>query len=569
MNWKQWLFRLLGKDPEAVIVSFWSGRNELAEAMVDEIRRLVPDRRHFVVTTEPDLEIPGCKVISLRPAPAGELYLHAHRELRRFRIALAPVLFDSTPSELRRAAIALAPLRLLAYNGNLERLHLKLAAPVASWLFLRGVPLDRVFLRPAWLFPFRHDRTRLSHRLHVVQGRLPHPARSSVAVLSPYFPFPLSHGGAVRIYHLLREAAREFDIHLFAFARDPEAQEYSALQEFCASITVVEPAHYREPRWSTIAPPEVGEFESPTMRRLLDDTRGELGIRLLQVEYTQLARYQGDILVEHDVTWDLYQQLHSKHGTLASWWDYWRWRRFEKRAVARYGSVIVMSQKDRDLLGIPAAVVIPNGVDLARFRPTPEPPGKRLLFVGSFNHFPNVEAFRFFLGEVWPILRQNVPDAILEVVAGRDHMQYWQRFTGSRELPDDGGMRLHGFVRNVVPLYQSANLVIVPTLVSAGTNLKVLEAMAAARAIVSTSNGCAGLGLIHQESVWIADGADAFAAGIERLLHDPAERARLASNARQIAVKEFGWEELGARQCQLWHEQLRQGRAGRAAAPEQ
>ena len=561
MSWKGRLFALLGKDPEAVVVSFWTGRDDLAEAMVYEIRRLVPDRRHFVVTTRPGLIIDGCEVVYLRPASAGELYLRIRAALRDKRIGLAPVLFDGAPSELRKAAAAVAPTRLLAYNANLERNHLKLSAPIASWLFLRGVPLDRIFLRPAWLFPFRRDRTRPSHRAHIVQGRPPDVSRPAVAVLSPYFPFPLSHGGAVRIYHLLREAAKEFDIYLFAFARDPQAQEFGPLQEFCTRITVVEPPHYREPGWSTLAPPEAGEFESPTMRRLVDEARRDCDIRVVQIEYTQLARYPGDVLVEHDVTWDLYQQLDSKQGTSRSWWDYIRWRWFETRALRRFRSVVVMSEKDKELLGVPQATVIPNGVDLARFHPTPEPPGSSLLFIGSFNHFPNIEAFRFFLGEVWPVLRQRVPEATLEVVAGRDHLQYWKRFTGTRELPDGQGMRLHGFVRNVAPLYHFANLVVVPTVVSAGTNLKVLEAMAAARAVVSTPSGCAGLGLRHGESVWIAEDPASFAAGIERLLTDPSERSRLAANARAIAERDFGWEVLGARQRRLWHELL--ARAGR------
>jgi glycosyltransferase involved in cell wall biosynthesis len=112
------------------------------------------------------------------------------------------------------------------------------------------------------------------------------------------------------------------------------------------------------------------------------------------------------------------------------------------------------------------------------------------------------------------------------------------------------------FVRDVRPLYVECNLVIVPTTVSAGTNLKVLEAMAMDRAVVSTSCGCAGLGLEHGASVWIADDADSFAEAIARLLEYPPERARLARAGKSIVVQ-FDWNQLGHKQRALYRELLR------------
>ncbi len=536
---KRFLFRLLGKDAEAVVVTFWSGDDERCRRMLDEIRRLVPDREHFIVSVGAAVDVPGVTSVVLEPR---DLWLQLRRAFRRKRIALAPVLFSNEPHPLHAAAFALSPLKILAYNADLERHHLKLSTWIASLLFWRGVPVDRIYLRPSWLVPWKKDRTEPGGRKHILRGRPESPLRRRVAVLSPYFPYPLSHGGAVRIYHLLREAASEFDIHLYAFAKDPEKQEFDPLLEFCATVAAVEPPRYREPRWSTLDPPEVGEYESSAMRELL---KGE---DLIQVEYTQLARYGGDVLVEHDVTWDLYRQVYERNPSLAAWWDYWRWQRFETRAVRRFRSVVAMAQKDAALLG--RGVVIGNGVDLDRFRPEPEREGARLLFVGSFNHFPNVEAFRFFYSKVWPLLGSEIR---LNVVAGRDHLLHWQRFTGGEPIPDDDPrITLHGFVREVRPLYVEANLVIVPTTVSAGTNLKVLEAMAMERAVVSTACGCAGLGLEHGVSVWIADEAQSFARGIASLAGDPQLRTRMAQSARAIAVERFDWKALGEKQRALW-----------------
>jgi len=111
-------------------------------------------------------------------------------------------------------------------------------------------------------------------------------------------------------------------------------------------------------------------------------------------------------------------------------------------------------------------------------------------------------------------------------------------------------------VRDVKPLYEAANLVVVPTTVSAGTNLKVLEAMAMERAVVSTPSGCDGIGLEHARNVWVASEPEDFAAAIELLLSDAKLRTEIACNARRIAEDRYGWRYLGSLQRKVWRELL-------------
>jgi glycosyltransferase involved in cell wall biosynthesis len=532
---KRWIFGLLGKDPEAVVVTFFSGDRELCRRMAEEVRALVPDRRHFVATESnwPELR----------------------RELRHYRIGLAPVMLTRQPSALRRAAYRLALRKILAYNSRLERHHLR--PGLASFLFWRGVPLDRIYLRP-WWWPWpKRERTVAPTGDRVLEGRPCSLERRRVAVLSPYFPYPLAHGGAVRIFNLLREAAREFDIELFAFTDDDAEPPAAPVLEFCARVVLVTKPRYREPRWSTLLPPEVHEFHSPAMRGAIARERAAFGFEALQVEYTQLARYSGDALVEHDVTFDLFAQIARRERTLAAWWDWFRWRRFETGAVRTARRVVVMSPKDAEMLGPKvAAVVIENGVDLERFQPSPETPGQRLLFIGSFRHSPNVAAYRFFTERVWPLLRDKFPQMELTVVCGPDHLTYWRAFAETPEPAADPRIRLLGFVADVRPLYRETNLIIVPTTVSAGTNVKVLEAMAMQRAVVSTTSGCAGLGLLDRHSVWVADQPASFAAAIATLVGDPARRARIADAAFWHAKRNFDWEAIGEKQRSLLRELL-------------
>ncbi|MGA3186025.1 MAG: GNAT family N-acetyltransferase [Bryobacteraceae bacterium] len=505
---KRWVFGMLGKDPEAVVVCLRSSDDALSDAMVEEIRRLEPGRRVF-------------------EARADESYGTLRARFRKYRIGLMPAMMP-----IRPAAWLLAPRRILAYNARLERHHLRLS--IASWLFLRGVALDRIFLRP-----FSGETVRPNgHR--VLEGRARNSRRKSIAVLTPYFPYPLSHGGAVRMFNLLREMAREFDVILYAFTEDDDIPEVDPVLEFCSRIYLVEKPRYREPRWSTVAPPEVREYESPAMFSLWKARETDLA----QVEYTYLAPYGGDVLVEHDVTFDLYAQIRARRGTTGAWWDWWRWHRFETRAVKEFRSVIVMSEKDRAILSV--GRVIENGVDLTRFSPQAETAGRKLLFIGSFRHFPNIEAFRYFTEEILPL----APEVELTVVAGPDAWLHWRNYTGT--LRAEG--KILEFVADVRPLYWDSNVVVVPTRESAGTNVKVLEAMAMERAVVSTSSGCAGLGLEHGVNVWIADTPEEFAGGITRLLEDGALRSKIAAAGRAHVEKRFDWRSIGLRQRALVRE---------------
>jgi ribosomal protein S18 acetylase RimI-like enzyme len=532
---------LLGKDPEAIVVSFASGDPELARHMFSEIQSLVPDRRHFFV--KPD-ECEGASTIVV--------YRQLRKRFRAYRIGQAPLLLDRDPrfNALRRAAFLLAPTKILAYNQRLERHHLRLRTAIASLLFLNGVPLDRIFLRPKWLAPWKKDRSVYPSKVQEIAGREMSPRRRRVAVVSPYFPFPLAHGGAVRIFNLLREMAGEFDIFLFAFRDSEKSEDLRPVLDLCARVILVDKPRYREPRWSTLAPPEVHEFRSPAMSRALAGIRAEHKIEAVQVEYTMLAPYAGDSLVEHDVTFALYRQIRDRSPGITQRWDYWRWHRFETKWIRRYRKVVVMSEQDRALLDRPNVTIIPNGVDLDRFTPEIERPGERLLFIGSFRHFPNIVAYRFFVDQVWPFVRKN-PAITLTVVAGPDPLLYWRAHTGLLAIPQDDRIRLLEFVADVRPLYIEANLTIVPTLESAGTNLKVLEAMAMDRAVVSTSSGCAGLGLEHGVNVWIADHPGDFASAIEALLQDADLRRRIAASGRIHAERNFGWRPIGAHQRAL------------------
>ena len=376
-----------------------------------------------------------------------------------------------------------------------------------------------------------------------------------VLVASPYQPFPLSHGGAVRMYNLMRRAAGEFDQVLVAFTEKlaPPPAEVLAI---CVEVVLVQrTGSHSLP--STGRPEVVEEFDSLAFRAALEQSVRKWRPGVAQLEFTQMAQYAGEcapaktVLVEHDVTFDLHEQMLRFQNT----WELRRqralWTKFERAAWHAVDCVVTMSAKDRALVGA-RAVTLPNGVDLDRYRPTaadPEP--RRLLFIGSFAHLPNLMAVEFFLDRVWPRLR----DVRLHIIAGARH-EYYLDYYRDRVSVDLArpGVDVEGFVSDVRGAYERAALVIAPLLASAGTNIKILEAMAMGRAIVSTPSGVNGLDLEPGTDFELAQTAEEMAAAIEKLLDDPGQRRRLETAARQRVEREFGWDGIARRQARLYSE---------------
>jgi GT2 family glycosyltransferase len=370
--------------------------------------------------------------------------------------------------------------------------------------------------------------------------------KPKVLIASPYLPFPLSHGAAVRMYNLMRRAAADVDQILVSFVEELAAVP-AELTEICVEIVMVRrPGSHALP--STARPDTVEEFDSPTFHEALRLTTAKWRPQIAQLEFTQMAQYAADcqsertILVEHDLSYDLYAQMLAREEDWENRRQYERLLDFERRAWKTVDRVVTMSEKDRAL--VPGSVAIANGVDLDRFRPSadaPEP--RRLLFIGSFAHRPNVLAVEFFLREVFPHLR----DVTLHVIAGQRHEQF-------NDLHHPG-VEVEGFVADVRQAYQRAAVVVAPLVASAGTNIKIMEAMAMGKAVVSTSAGIHGLEL-GRADLLVADAPEEIAGAINHLLDYPEARAALELQARRTAELRYGWDAIALVQQRLYAELL-------------
>lgn len=377
-------------------------------------------------------------------------------------------------------------------------------------------------------------------------------SRPRVLVVSPYLPFPLSHGGAVRIYNLCRALSRDVDFVLACFREAAETVCYHELHEVFREVYAID-ADQKFAAGSV--PKQVAEYRNPAMSDLIRDLCLSRQVDIVQLEYTQLAEYRDDtgaipvILVEHDITFSLYKQLADFEKTPRATAEYRRWLDFERMALQCSTMVWTMSPDECEAAlghGAPRSrtLVIPNGVDLHRFQITPPPAVPReVLFVGSFRHLPNLLAFEALRLSIMPAVWKAFPGAILHVIAGPNHEGAAELAGKSILLAPDPRIIIDGFVADVRPAYQSAAVVAVPLPLSAGTNIKLLEAMACGRAIVSTQSGCRGLGLASGDELIIAE-LENFAAALVKVLRDECLRMELARKARAAAERRFGWDAI-------------------------
>ncbi len=385
----------------------------------------------------------------------------------------------------------------------------------------------------------------------------PGPAESprlKVLVVSPFLPYPLSHGGAVRIYNLCRELADRVDFVLASFRESQDVADYEKLHEVFREVYVVD----KDERASNgeELPAQVREHQSRALKALIAELSARWKPDVLQVEYTHMAAMRDAapqvpaILVEHDLTFSLYRQLaEDKPPGGRAQREYQRWRKFEGHWLSVYDTVWTVSEEDcasaiHEGKRQPGSTrTIPNGVDIARFVPREEPPPTpEIFYVGSFRHLPNILGFEKLRKEVMPRVWSTFPKVRLRVVAGPQHELFWQRNSRAEApLAFHQNVEVHGFVEDLRPLYAKAAVVVVPLQVSAGTNIKVLEAMACGKAVVTTPIGCAGLGLRDRQDAFINGDWAGFANSVCELLADRELRSAVGAEARRTAEQRFSW----------------------------
>ncbi len=470
----------------------------------------------------------------------------AYQALRR--TVLSP--FHAPPHALRRVARSAARL--------LPSWVLRLLARGLGWLYLA------TWTGGNWLMALWRGRRLAPPEKREVEVETPprFRRRPRILLVCPYPLYPTDHGGGVRIYNLIRRLSRHCDFHLLIFIQgDDDPEQRRALEPWVEKLYF----HHWRPRlqpdlWG-LNPPGTQLFEAPEVRALINEILSREQIDILKLEYTELGQYGLPrfarvkvVLSEIDICFRSRARrrragMHRRY-TLDrifgySLTDWMRQFRYELQVTRRADQVQVMSHADGAYLarflpgGWRSLRVVPNAVDLEVYRPPDESRSRQLLFVGNFEHLPNLDALDYLLREIWPQVRRRVPDAELLVVGAR---------AGPSVCRHDGhdGVAVGGAVPETRSYYQRCRALVAPIRAGSGTRLKILEALACATPVLTTTIGAEGIDGLPGRHFLIADTTAQLADDICRLLEDDELCARLGGAGRVLVENLYSWEHSAA-----------------------
>lgn len=391
-----------------------------------------------------------------------------------------------------------------------------------------------------------------------------------ILFLSQIVPYP-PHGGVLqRGYNLIREIGKYNEVHLLAFLHTdilgtPERIEESEheLKKHCASVQYFPLWPKRSVVHKLAAfgagllyqkPFSVLAHRSLSYKEAVREIVRTQQVDLMHVDTIGLAPYrllsQGRpaVLTHHNIESQLMARRAEVEANVLR--KYYvtqqanRLRAYEAEQSPLFDANILMSTNDQaSLLQIApgaATAIVPNGVDTTYFTAATEGHDLSAIYTGGMNMYANKDAVLYFLREIWPMVLQKYPGAKFYAI-GQDP---------PRELHDfakhDSSVIVTGFVDDVRPYVRKAAVYVVPLRVGGGTRLKVLDALAQGKAIVSTSIGCEGIGVTHEKNIFIENDAARFAARVNALFADAELRRTAGAAARELAVTTYGWSAIGS-----------------------
>ncbi|MFH1893015.1 MAG: glycosyltransferase family 4 protein, partial [Candidatus Zixiibacteriota bacterium] len=218
-------------------------------------------------------------------------------------------------------------------------------------------------------------------------------------------------------------------------------------------------------------------------------------------------------------------------------------RRFEQQACENFDYHTTVSEHDKKTLeSIHCDIrvqVVPNGVDADYFVPGSESvTANSLIFVGGMSWYPNLDAMNYFTSDIWHLIKSKIPDLTMAMI-GRNPPRNITEFAKK-----ETGFKCLGFVEDVRSHISGAAVYVVPLRIGGGTRLKILDAMAMGKAIVSTTIGCEGIDVTHGTDIIIADSAEDIASRTVELLSNRQMREEIGRNARQKALDLYSWKKV-------------------------
>lgn len=372
---------------------------------------------------------------------------------------------------------------------------------------------------------------------------------------------PPDVGGRIRSYHILRELARRHAITFFSFYAEHPGDIHAQLTGVFERVVCI-PLRIPVPRGRREAFHFARYVLSPLPYSVAKHSRPEVAAALRRLLSTEsydviicdFAVAGGvlpwgircpKILFAHNVEAQIWHRRFLSASNLiwkmVAWGEYRKMLRYERRCVRNADHVFTVSENDRDVfttfIDRKCISVIPTGVDTDYFQPTAGTgQNDGLVFTGAMDWMPNEDAILYFAREILPLIRKEIPQVTL-TVAGR---------LPSRRLlalaTADNRIRVTGRVDDIRPYMREGSVFVVPIRVGSGTRLKIFEAMAMGKAVVSTTIGAEGLPVTDGKNIVIADTPESFARSVVSLLRQPERCRSLGLAARSYVEQKHSWK---------------------------
>lgn len=369
---------------------------------------------------------------------------------------------------------------------------------------------------------------------------------------------PHDTGGKIRALNVLRHLAETHKVTYLCNLRPGEEASVSAMEALGMNI-VTTPAveskrgslRFYFDLFANLVSPRpflIDRNFDPKMKARAQELHEREHFDLVVADCVQMALHVEDLegttkaLFQHNVEAQILKRHSEKHSGPLARYQGLQWKKmvkFEGECGKHFDVVIAISEPDKAIFeqdyGWNHVTAIDTAVDVEFFRPDAVPGTEqedRVVFVGSMDWMPNQEGVGYFTREVWPKIRARRPNAVLQVVGRNPPAQILG-------LDGTDGIEVKGKVPDTRPYLTEAAVSIVPILVGGGTRLKIFEAMAMRKAVVSTTIGAEGLPLTHGENVILADDSESFASAVVGLLEDPERRRSLASASYELVTTKF------------------------------
>jgi polysaccharide biosynthesis protein PslH len=376
---------------------------------------------------------------------------------------------------------------------------------------------------------------------------------------------PVDKGGKIRTYNMLRELKQDHHItYLTLDDGTAGANERESAEEYCHELACI--PHQRREKFTAAfyaelllnlvspLPYAIKKYESASMRREIIERVRTNGFDVLVCDFlTPAASVPRNlpcpaVLFQHNVEamiWKRHYKVQSNPVKKAYLFAQWRkMQRFERSSCRRFDCVVAVSAEDRRQMkqeySLEAVFDVPTGVDTDFFHPSGRErlDAYNIVFTGSMDWLPNEDAIRYFTEQIMPRIRQVVPEVTLTVV-GRNP------YAGLLELSKrDPSVIVTGRVEDVRPYMERAAAYVVPLRIGGGTRLKIFEAMAMEKPIVSTSVGAEGLPVTNEVELLIADSPESFAASVIRLLREGPFALQLGQRAAATVREKHAWKKV-------------------------